>query len=290
MTALRERMIEDLGLHGLSNQTQKLYVAAVRKLAEYCHKSPDQITDEELRQYFLHLSNVRRVSASTLTVALYGIKFFYEQTLHQPRTVLDLVRPPSEQKLPVVLSVAEVRQILSCVNFLRYRACLGTIYACGLRIQEGVHLQVKDIDAERGVIHIRNGKGGKDRYVPLPAPILKILRRYWVTHHHSVWIFPSHWGAKGSPAQATKPMTVRGIQRAFQSALQESGIRKEATVHSLRHSYATHLLEAGVNLRVIQAYLGHASPNSTAIYTHLTPTIIGQAAEAIDQVLENLWG
>lgn len=290
MTALRERMIEDLGLHGLSNQTQKLYVAAVQRLAKYYHKSPDEITDEELREYFLHLSNVKRVSGSTLTVALCGIKFFYEQTLHQPRKVLELVRPPRDQKLPVVLTVEEVRRILSCVNFLRYRACLGTIYACGLRIQEGVHLQVRDIDAERGVIHIHNGKGNKDRYVPLPPPILKLLRRYWVTHHHPVWIFPSHWGTKGNPGQATKPMTVRGVQSAFQSALQESGVRKEATVHSLRHSYATHLLEAGVNLRVIQAYLGHASPNSTAIYTHLTPTVIGQAAKAIDQVLENVWG
>ena len=289
MTALRERMIEDLGLHGLSIQTQKLYVAAMRKLAEYYHKSPDQITEEELRQYFLHLSNVRRVSASTLTVALYGIRFFYEHTLHKEWKILDLVHPPNEKKLPVVLSVEEVRQILGCVNFLQYRACLGTIYACGLRIQEGVHLQVKDIDAERGVIHIRNGKGAKDRYVPLPQPILKLLRRYWVTHHHPVWIFPSHWGVRGHPAQAAQPMTVRGVQRAFQGALQESGIQKVATVHSLRHSYATHLLEAGVNLRVIQSSLGHTSPNSTAIYTHLTPIIMGQAAEAIQQVLEHIW-
>jgi len=130
MTALRERMIEDLGLHGLSNQTQKLYVAAVRKLAEHYHKSPDRITDEELRAYFLHLSNVQQVSGSTLTVALCGIKFFYEQTLHQSRKVLELVRPPRDQRLPVVLSVEEVRCILRYVNFLRYRACLGTIYAC----------------------------------------------------------------------------------------------------------------------------------------------------------------
>ena len=290
MTALRERMIEDLGLHGLSEQTKKLYVAAVQKLAKHYHKSPDQITDEELREYFLYLSNVQHVSASTLTVALCGIRFFYDQTLHQPRTVLQLVRPPHEHKLPIVLSVEEVRQILGGVNFLRYKACLGTIYACGLRIQEGVHLQVKDIDAERGVIHIRNGKGNRDRYVPLPPPILKLLRRYWVTHRHPIWIFPSNWGTKGHPGQATHPMHVRGVQRAFQLALQESGIQKEATVHSLRHSYATHLLEAGVNLRVIQDYLGHASPNSTAIYTHLTPTIIGQAAKAIDQVLEHIWG
>jgi integrase/recombinase XerD len=289
MNTLRVRMVEDLQLHGLSKNTQERYVEAVRHLAEFYRKPPDQITEEELRQYFLHLSNVKQVSASTLTVALCGIKFFYERTLHTHWKILDLVRPKNEKKLPVVLTVDEVRQILACVNHLRYRACLGTIYACGLRIQEGVHLQVKDIDAERGVIHICNGKGGKDRYVPLPQPVLKLLRRYWVTHH-SVWIFPSHWGAGGHPAQATKPMNVRGVQQAFLGALQESGVQKIATVHTLRHSYATHLLEAGVNLRVIQSYLGHASPSSTAIYTHLTPTIIGQAADIINQVLSNIWG
>lgn len=290
MNTLRARMIEDLQLHGLAKNTQARYVEAVRHLAEFYHKPPDQITEEELRQYFLHLSNVKRVSASTLGVALYGIKFFYEQTLHQPRKVLDLVRPPSDQKLPVVLTVEEVRQILSCVNFLRYRTCLSTIYACGLRIQEAVHLQVKDIDAERGVLHVHHAKGNKDRYVPLPLPILKLLRRYWATHRHPVWIFPSHWGTKGNPGQATGSMNVRGVQRAFQLAVQESGVQKAATVHSLRHSYATHLLEAGVNLRVIQAYLGHASPSSTAIYTHLTPTLIGQATQAIEQIVGNLWG
>lgn len=289
MTTLRERMIEDLQLHGLAKNTQARYVEAVQHLAVFYHKAPDQITEEELRQYFLHLSKVKQVSSSTLNVALYGIKFFYDQTLQQPRKVLDLVRPPQDKKLPVVLTVAEVRQILGCVNFLRYRACLGTIYACGLRIQEGVNLEVKDIDAERGVIHIRHSKGGKDRYVPLPPPILKLLRRYWVTHRHPTWIFPSHWGVRDHPAQAAKAMSVRGVQHAFQLALQESGVQKQVTVHSLRHSYATHLLEAGVNLRVIQAYLGHTSPSTTAIYTHLTPTIIGQAAEAIDQVLQNIW-
>lgn len=289
MNALRARMIEDLQLHGLSKSTQLLYVRAVRHLAEYYRKPPDQITEEELRQYFLHLSKDKHVSPSTLRVALCGIRFFYERTLHKQWTILDLVRPPSEKKLPVVLTVDEVRQILACVNHLRYRACLGTIYACGLRIQEGIHLQVKDIDAEREVIHIRNGKGGKDRYVPLPQPILKLLRRYWVTHRHPVWIFPSRWGVGNRPDRAENPMTVRGVQRAFQDALQESGVQKVTTVHSLRHSYATHLLEAGVNLRVIQSYLGHASPTSTAIYTHLTPITIGQAADAINHVLENIW-
>jgi len=289
MTILRERMIEDLQLHGLAKNTQTRYVDAVRHLAEYYRKPPDQITEEELRQYFLYLTKVKQVGTSTLQIALCGIKFFYERTLHKQWTILDLVQPPKEKKLPVVLTIEEVHRILKCVHHLRFRACLGTIYACGLRIQEGVHLQVKDIDAERGVIHIRNGKGGKDRYVPLPDQILKILRQYWVTHRNPIWMFPSRMEAEHRVETATKPVTVRAVQRAFEDALQESGVQKAATVHTLRHSYATHLLEAGVNLRVIQTYLGHASPTSTAVYTHLTNKGNEQATLIINQVLEDLW-
>jgi site-specific recombinase XerD len=167
--------------------------------------------------------------------------------------------------------------------------CLSTIYACGLRIQEGVHLQVKDIDAERGVIHICNGKGGKDRYVPLPELILKKLRQYWATHRNPVWIFPSRLDDGYRIDVATKPVTVRAVQRAFEDALRESEVSKAATVHTLCHSYATHLLEAGISLRVIQAYLGHTSPTTTAIYTHLTQKGNDQATLIINQVLENLW-
>jgi site-specific recombinase XerD len=289
MNALRARMIEDLQLHGLSTSTQALYVQAVRQLAEYYRKPPDQITEEELRQYFLYLTKDKQVAPSTFRIALCGIKFFYERTLQRHWTTLELVRSQKEKKLPVVLTIDEVHRILGCVHHLRFQVCLSTIYACGLRIQEGVHLQVKDIEAERAVIHIRNSKGGKDRYVPLPQPILTLLRRYWVTHRHPVWIFPSRVEAGYRLETAIKPMTVRAVQRAFEGALQESGVQKAATVHTLRHSWATHLLEAGVNLRAIQAYLGHASPNTTAIYTHLTPKTTEQATEAINQVLANLW-
>jgi integrase/recombinase XerD len=289
MTILRERMIEDLQLHGLAKNTQARYVEAVRHLAEYHRKPPDQITEEELRQYFLYLTNVKKVAPSTLRIALCGIRFFYENTLHRQWTILHLVQPPKDRKLPVVLTIDEVRRILKCVHNQRFRVCLSTIYACGLRIQEGVHLQVKDIDAERGVVHIRNGKGGKDRYIPLPEQILKILRQYWVTHRHPVWIFPSRMEAGHRVKAATKPIAVRSVQQVFEYALQESGVQKAATVHTLRHSWATHLLEAGVNLRVIQSYLGHASPTTTAIYTHLTQKGNEQATLIINQVLEDLW-
>ena len=289
MTILRERMIEDLQLRGLSKNTQRSYVEAVRQLAEYFRKPPDRIGEEELRQYFLYLVNDKKISSSALWVNLSAIKFFYERTLHRKWITLDLVRPAHQKKLPVVLSQEEVHRILVCVHTLRCRVCLSTIYACGLRIQEGVRLQVKDIDAEGEVIHIRNGKGGKDRNVPLTQGILKMLRQFWLTHRNPVWVFPTPWDTERRPDLANKPMTENALRKAFHAALLESRVQKDATVHTLRHSYATHLLEAGVNLRVIQAYLGHASPTSTAIYTHLTQKGNEQAKLVIDQLIENLW-
>lgn len=290
MTVLREKMLEDLKLHGLAKNTQDLYVRAVRQLANYCQKPPDQIKEEELRQYFLYLTQVKKIAPSTLTIAVCGIKFFYEHTLHRHWTILNLVRSPRERKLPEVLTIEEVHRILGCVRHLRFKACLGTIYACGLRVHEGTHLQVKDIDSASEIIHIRNGKGGKDRNVPLPQSILKILRQYWVTHRNPVWIYPSRdKEVIYRMDEATKPMTVRTVQRAFLEALQESGVTKNATVHTLRHSWATHLYEAGVDLLIIQAYLGHSSPATTSIYTHLTPKTTEPARQTINRVLENLW-
>ena len=288
MTPLRQRMVEDMQLRGLSEKTQEAYVRAVRQLAEHYGKSPDRISEEELRQYFLYLKNDKRASPSAVTIALCGIKFFYEQTLKREWATFDLVRPRREKKLPVVLSVAEVHRILGCLRRPRYRVCLSTIYSCGLRLQEGVHLQVRDIDSDRMVVHVRKGKGAKDRYVPLPMPTLKMLRQHWSTHRHPRWLFPASVRTNLPPSAATRPIHVSSVQKAFKAALQESGVQKPATVHTLRHSYATHLLEAGVNLRVIQAYLGHSSPKTTAIYTHLTRKVEDLAAEAINRVMGDL--
>jgi integrase/recombinase XerD len=283
MTALRQKMIEDMQLHSFSERTQDSYLRAVRQLAEYYNKPPDQISEEELRQYFLYLKNVKQASRSTITLALCGIKFFYERTMQRQWATLALVRPQREKKLPVVLSVEEVRQILARVRRWRYRVCLSTIYACGLRLQEGLHLQISHIDGGRQMVHVCHGKGGKDRYVPLPQPILEMLRQYWGTHRDPVWVFPStHQTVKG-------PMDASGLQRAFHGALLDSGVQKPATVHTLRHSYATHLLEAGLNLRIIQTYLGHASPNTTAIYTHLTQPSEDLAIQAVNRVVAGLW-
>lgn len=290
MTALRERMLEDLQLHGLAESTQRLYIQAVRKLAEHYEKPPDQITEEELRQYFLYLTQVKQIAPNTLGVVLHGIRFFYERTLHREWTILDLVQPPKRKKLPVVLTIEEVRHILSYVHNQGCRTCLSTIYACGLRVREGTHLQIKDIDAANRVVHIRNGKGGKDRNVPLPQPILKMLRQYWITHRNPIWLFPSRDKQEiYSLDKVTKPMTDRAIQIAFKAALRESRVAKDATVHTLRHSWATHLYESGIDLLVIQAYLGHSSVTTTSIYTHLTPKTTEPARQTIEQILENIW-
>ncbi len=288
MTPLRQRMIEDLQLRGLSAKTQDSYVRAVRQLAEHYHKSPDLVTEEELRLYFLYLKNDQQISRSGFTIALCGLKFFYERTLHREWVILDLPRRTREKKLPAVLSVAEVRLILDCLRRPHYRVCLTTIYSCGLRLREGVSLQVSDIDGERKMLHIRQGKGNKDRYVPLPDNTLKMLRDYWSTHRHPVWLFPAPTRAGVPLSSATQPMDPSSVQRAFKAALQESGVQKDASVHTLRHSYATHLLEAGVNLRLIQAYLGHSSPKTIALYTHLTREANALATDAINRVMQPL--
>ena len=279
MTALRQRYIEDLQLRGLSPRTQESYVRVVRKLAEHYGKSPDVLTEEELRQYLLYLKNEKHAARNTCTLALCSLKFFYQQTLKRDWPVLDFVRPARDRKLPVVFSVEEVQQILGCVRRARYRVCLSLIYACGLRLLEGVRLPVADVDGARMVIHVRHGKGGQDRYVPLPRRTLELLREYWSCHRDPVWMFPSVTPNGG-------PMCATGVQRAFKAALAESGVHKPASVHTLRHSWATHLLEAGVNLRLIQIYLGHRSPTTTALYTHLTRKSEDLASEAINRLVE----
>ena len=288
MTELRQRMIECLQLRGLSERTQESYVRAVRQLAEHYHKSPDQITEAELRQYFLFIKNVKHYSRNTLTVAICGIRFCYQQTLNRNWTIFDIVRPAPEKKLPVILSLAEVRQILALIRLMRYKVCLTTIYACGLRLQEGTHLQVADIDSARMMIHVRHGKGAKDRYVPLPQRTLELLRQYWRTHRNPVLLFPAEGRDHIDLAQATEPMSKSSVQQAFRAALKQSGNNKRASVHTLRHSWATHLLEAGVNLRLIQEWLGHSSPATTSVYTHLTVKAEQLGAAAINQIMSDL--
>jgi integrase/recombinase XerD len=287
MTALRQRMLEAMQLRGLSPKTQESYLRAVRQLAEHFARSPEQISPEELRQFFLFLRNDKRASRSTMTIALCGLKFFYDYVLLQPWPLLDIVRSPKSGHLPVVLSTEEVQRLLQAVERPHYRTCLSLIYACGLRIQEGVQLSVSQIDSARMQLHIQHGKGDKDRYVPLPHRALLLLRAHWKTHRHPTWLFPAPT-PNTLPQLATKPMRVDGVQRAFRVTATAIGLHKHATVHTLRHSWATHLLEAGVNLRVIQAWLGHSSPVTTTVYTHLTRKAEDLAMAAVDRLLERV--
>ena len=281
MTALRQKMVEDMQLKGLALRTQEAYVNAVLQLSRRFKKAPDSLDEEDLREYFLYLKNEKQVAESTFSIALCGIKFFYERTLGKEWHTLQLVRPDRKKKLPVVFSTDEVKRVLDCVHRFQYQVCLNTIYACGLRLLEGTRLRVKDIDSDRKMIHVVQGKGNKDRYVPLPDHTLMLLRHLWVTHRNSEWMFPARNGLAAINESA--------IQKAFQAALRESGVNKAASVHTLRHSYATHLLEAGVDLRIIQLHLGHASPATTAIYTHLTSVSEAQANQRINQIHADLW-
>lgn len=287
MTPLRQRMIEDMQLRGMSPHTQRWYISAVRQLAAHYMRSPDQLSEEELREYFLYLKNEKQITHSTSSVVISAIKFLYEHTLKKKWPTIEFVRAPRGTKLPVILSCKEIQQILDTLRSHHYQVCLSTIYACGLRISEGVILQARDIDKERMQLYVRESKGLKDRYLPLPQRTLELLRSYWVTHRHPVWVFPERHG-RGVTQSPQKPMSDVGVRVAFTKARQESGVCKQATVHSLRHAYATHLLEAGVNLRRIQLYLVHSSLSTTALYLHLVDHSQEGTTDSVNQVLEGI--
>ena len=218
MTPLRQQMIEEMALRGLAERTQERYLAGVQQLAVYCGRSPAEVSDQELRQFFLYLSQEKKAASSTRNQILYALKFLYGHVLEQPRAVLTTIRIPVESKLPVVLSREEVRRVLRRVRKEPYRVCLSTIYGCGLRLTEGVELEVKDIDSERMVLQVRQGKGRKDRQVPLPERVLELLRSYWARHRHPQWLFPG----RGDLASCG-PMCNEGVQKAMRGAWDPEG-------------------------------------------------------------------
>ena len=296
---LTARMREDMQLRGFAPRTQSSYLDAVTGLARFCARAPDALetlTEAELRAFFLHLVTERRASRSTLLVYRSGIRFLVETTLARAWPVLDLVRPARRHALPVVLSPAEVRLLLGQVRDPRARLCLTTIYSCGLRLSEGLGLRTRDIDSARMLVRVERGKGGRDRYVPLPARTLTLLRDYWRTcwgrsavrraspartaRPAPEWLFPKHDG--------TGPLGPTSLQRTFAAVVRASGLTKHASIHTLRHSYATHLLEHGVHLRVIQELLGHKSPQTTAIYTHITPTVTSALHATVNTLMATL--
>jgi integrase/recombinase XerD len=218
-----------------------------------------------------------------------GIRFFFVHVLQRNWHLFDILRAKNEGRLPSVLTREEVHRILGAVRTKHNHAFLSTVYACGLRLQEGLHLEVSDIDSQRMMVHVHRGKGAKDRLVPLPRALLTILRDQWRRHRHPRLLFPAYGRARRSAATAATPMAKSSVQGAFRHAKGAAGIRKRAvSVHTLRHCYATHLLEAGVNLRVIQKYMGHASLETTMMYLHLTAKGQEDASAVIDQVMEGL--
>jgi site-specific recombinase XerD len=273
----------------LQPRSQQSYWACVRHLAEHFDRSPDLVSAEELRQYFIYLKTERRFARQTSTQALCAIKLFWEKTLQRVWPAeLEFARATPQFKLPVILSAGEVRTIIAGLPALDHRVALTTIYSCGLRLGEALKLEVADIDSKRMFLHIRAGKGNRDRYVPLPQRTLELLRQLWRTHRHPRWLFPAKGHSGLGAATATEPMCRTTLQRGFRLALRASGIKKAAHIHSLRHSYATHLLEQGENLRQLQVNLGHHSPTTTVIYTHLTTLCQTQHQQRINKFMGDL--
>jgi integrase/recombinase XerD len=284
-SALRQRMQQDLQLAGLSQGTQEAYLRAVRQLAAHFKTPPDQLSEAQLREYLLFLKNDRQFAASTLRLAYCGIKFFSTRTAPRDWQTLKSIRIPKQKTLPDVLSVEEVHRLIEAVRRPHVKAYFWTVYSLGLRRQEGLRLQVGDIDSQRMQVHVRCGKGAKDRYVPLPAKTLAVLREYWLTHRNPVWLFPAHARNPEQAAIATRPMTKSSVQIALRLVVRQLKLRKSVHLHTLRHSYATHLLDAGVNLRLIQQYLGHRCLQTTMIYLHLTTQGQEQARAAIERLM-----
>jgi integrase/recombinase XerD len=283
MTELRKRFIEDMQLRGLAPSTQTVYVHAIRNLAKHYHHSPDQLTEEQIRQYFLHLTQVRRVSRSHATIALCALKFFFEHTLHRGWPVFALARPRPVRKLPTVLSREEVHRLLGCVEQPVFRMYFTTVYGCGLRREETRLLRVDDIDGGRGLLRVR-GKGARERWVPLPAALLSALRTFWKSHRTRPWLFPDPASLSDTP----RPLSHRALQDAFTAARNRCALSKHPKIHTLRHCYGTHLLEAGVNLRLIQVNLGHRSPSTTALYTHLTEPALATLRDPVNALMRDL--
>ena len=275
MTELRCRMIEDMKLHGLAKVIQEVYVNAIRALAGYYGRSPELLSEEEVRQYVLSLE--KTLARSTIKIRVHAIKFLYGHTLHYDWPLLGLVRIKSVKKVPVVLSPGEVRELLSLIRRPEARMCLMLTYACGLRISEATGLLPGDIDGKRMMICIRNAKGNKDRYVPLPQRTYEQLRSYWKMFRPSTWLFPSKKGIT--------PISAGSVRYCLKAALEESGISKKVACHTLRHSYATELLDQGLDIRIIQALLGHKSLKSTMVYVHMTEGAKKQARDTINKIM-----
>src|SRR6266568_2253396 len=271
MTPLRQQMIAALQLSGKGERTQQASVREVRRLAQFYGTSPDWLAEQELQHSFLHRKNVDGLAPASMRICYSGIRFFSQHVLQRDWHTLALIRAQTAHRLPAVLRVEEVRRLLTSATPLHNHVYFTTVYSLGLRLHAALSLQVSDIDGQRLQVHIHRGKGAKDRYVPLPEDTLALLRTSWKTHRNKTWLFPATGRDQQHSPPATSPMSRTSVQGAFRTATHRAGMTKlGVAIHTLRHSYATHLLEAGVNPRLIQRSLGHTQLETTMIYLHLT--------------------
>lgn len=284
LNIMHQRLLDELILQGKSPRTQQVYTLYFRQAAKYFDRCPTDLTKQELKDYFCHLAVER--SWSTVKITRNAIQFFYKHVLGKPWEWVDIVKPPKQQKLQDTLSLDEVNLILNRTHKLAYQTYFLATYSMGLRLGEALQLQVADIDGRMMRTHIRQAKGNKDRFVPLPLLTLKAMRRYWATHRHPQLLFP------GNPSACHQGKTVYmdrgGLQKAIKLIAGQCGIRKNVHIHTLRHSYATNLLEHGLNLRTIQKLLGHASPVTTAKYTQMTEEAAQNGSLMINAMIDRL--
>lgn len=273
MKLLRERMAEDLRIRNYSPRTVDCYVSMMARFAGEFDRPPGQLGPAEIRAFQVRMIE-QKVSWTQFNQAVCALRFFYRVTLPRDFAVEFIPYAKTRKKLPIVLSVDEVRRLLSAPSNLKHRTVLSLIYATGARLSEATHLRVADIDGARMMVHIRCGKGGNDRMVPMSVALRDLLREYWHAEHPRDWLFPG--------LGADQPLHPNTVQKICGLARRRAGLDKPASVHTLRHSYATHLLELGVDLRTIQKLLGHSSLTTTAIYTHVTRQLVDAANRAID--------
>ncbi len=283
---LRQRLSDDLHLTGKAKRTHDGYIRAVRQLSDFAQCSPDQVTETQVRQFFLYLKNELEFAHGSLRVALSGVKFFFTFTCKRDWEIFAMLKLQNVKTLPVVLTIEQVYRIMDATRTYRLRVFFWTVYTLGLRLNEALCLQVSDIDAASGFVHIHRGKGAKDRMLPLPLSTLKLLRGYWRTHQHESLLFPgdgrNHTLAKQGISTAENPMSEKTVQEAIVLVAKSSKFGKRVTLHTLRHCYATHLLEAGVGLKALQKLMGHSSLQSTMIYLHLTDTAEANSRDVIN--------
>jgi integrase/recombinase XerD len=275
MTPLRRRMTEDMQVRNFSPHTQNSYVQQVSLFARHFSKSPEVLGPEEIRSYQVYLTNEKKLAPSSILIAVSALRFLYKVTLHRDWCLEDIIPAPKRpQKLPIVLSPEEVRQFLSCVQSTKHRTILTICYAAGLRISEAVRLKVTDVDSERMVIRVEQGKGQKDRYVMLSPKLLQILRAWWPVDKPKQWLFPGD--------RVDSHIRSDAVELACQKAHRRCGIAKPVTPHSLRHCFATHLLESGTDVRTIQLLLGHRSLATTARYLRIATSKVCSTASPLD--------